>query len=326
MSESKASTGEKEQLSSKVISGIANSGKKMASGGSSVASGIKSSGGKAISGIASTGGKAIHTIASPIGSAVRQTVDKANSGLHGNSSHGSTSSAKEEVAETHDNNNIKEGSIPAPKEEDSSDPSVATPEPKGASVAAPASSIEATSSTPEAKNDSRYGLLGSVENVTNKLLVTPVKGAAGFVSEGGNKLLVTPAKSAAHKVAQGGKAITQRSKEALHITNKSASRDLDSEEEDESVPLADVPPDDTLKKMNIIINKRLKDVPIPDYYAVAWSEGQNTNKAPLYGPWLKESGKQDIKVGEWEFADEGKDFVGDWDGEKYTQKRVRRSV
>jgi hypothetical protein len=74
--------------------------------------------------------------------------------------------------------------------------------------------------------------------------------------------------------------------------------------------------------MNVIISKCLKDVSIQDYYAIAWSEGDRTNKAPLYEPWLKESGKQQINVGEWEFADDGADFVGNWDGEKYSQRRV----
>lgn len=326
-----AAAGGKAEFSSKVMSGIASSGKKVASGGESVMSGIKSgtekvasSGGKAMSGIATSGSKAINTITSPIGSAVRNTVDKASTSLHGNSSH-STSSAKDD--------SMKEDSTPAPSALDKIDSAPApkdetAPEEKQAakSTTVVASSESAPEKKPATDSAAASGLLGSAENVTNKLLVTPVKGVAELVAEGGNKLLVTPVKSMAHKAAEGGKAITQRSKEALHINSKGASRGLDNKENEADEDLPDVPPDDTLEKMNVIINKRLKDVSITDYYAIGWSEGYRTNKPPLYGPWLKESGKQDINVGEWQFAEEGQEFVGDFDGEKYTQKRVRCSL
>lgn len=326
-------SGEKEKYTSKVLPGIADSGKKVTSGGGNVVSGIKSSGGKAISGIASTGSKAVHSVTDPIGSVVRHTVDKANNALHhgnsshGNSSHGSTSAEKEAPSVEEGKASSNDEPLPASKDEDvaemkpDSSPSETTPAetPSSADNESPGEAAPIPPSGEQPK-DSSHGVLGSMEAMANKLFVKPVKGTAEFVAEGGNKLLVNPAKATAQKVSQGGKAITERSKEALHIKSKNSSRDIDEDEQEEDLP--DVPPDDTLKKMNVIINKRLLNVSIPDYYAIAWSEGGRTDKTPLYGPWLKESGKQDIDVGTWEFADDENEFVGDWDGEKYPQKRV----
>lgn len=90
--------------------------------------------------------------------------------------------------------------------------------------------------------------------------------------------------------------------------------------EDSDLPA--VPPDVTLQKMDIIVNKRLKGVSIPEFYEVVWSEGNKTNREPLLGPWLEENGKREITVGDWEFADEAREFVGTWCEEKYKQKRV----
>lgn len=111
------------------------------------------------------------------------------------------------------------------------------------------------------------------------------------------------------------------------ISDKSgdATSDAKAGNQDE-VDLADVPPDATLQKMNIIISKRLKDVSIPDFYEIVWSEGNRTNRKPLYGPWLEESGKTNVVVGDWAFADEGDEFVGGWCEEKYPQKRVSHTV
>ena len=90
--------------------------------------------------------------------------------------------------------------------------------------------------------------------------------------------------------------------------------------EDSDLPA--VPPDSTLQKMDIIVNKRLKGVSIPEFYEIVWSEGNKTNREPLLGPWLEENGKREITVGDWEFADKTGEFVGKWCGEKYQQKRV----
>lgn len=302
--------------SSKVMLGIKHSGGNVMSGIKSGKEKVASGGSKAMSGI----GKGVHAISSPIESAVRKTVDKANDSLHGgnHSSHSTSSSTKEasqgetshQEGSATDTEVKKTTAEPVSKETPAtlaSETTVAPPQ----SQETPAEAGPTTEAD-AASNDSKHGLLGSVESVTNKILVAPVKGVVGKVTEGGNKLLVNPARD-----------VSKKAKEALHIKSKSGSRELDADKE-QDVDLPNVPPDDTLKKMNVIINKQLKNVSVQDYYATAWSEGDGTKKPPLYGPWLKESGKQEISVGKWEFADANTDFVGDWDGEKYRQKRVSR--
>lgn len=90
--------------------------------------------------------------------------------------------------------------------------------------------------------------------------------------------------------------------------------------EDSDLPV--VPPDEKIKKMDIIVSKHLKGVSIPDFYEIAFSEGNRTDKEPLYGPWLEENGKKEVKVGDWEFAEGAKAFEGRWCKDKYKQKRV----
>lgn len=298
-------------------------------GGSNVVSGIKqsteriaSSGSKAISGVASGGSKAIHAISSPIESAVRKTVDKANDSLHGKSSSHSTTSDKELVATEGGITGGNEGSNSSATAENQTQ--TAHEEvgpatyPNETTIGAPrethqeeqATTMDATSAG-ATLDEAKPGFLGNVENMANKIFVAPVRGAAGKVAEGGNKLFVNPVKDASKKA-----------KDVLHINSKGASRGIYTAQKEEEVDIADVPPDETLKKMDIIINKQLKDVSIQDYYATAWSEGDGTNKPPLYGPWLKDSGKEKITVGKWEFAAANTDFLGEWDGEKYNQKRV----
>lgn len=314
-SSAKAISGAIKGGSSNVVSGIKHSTEKVASGGS-----------KAISGIASGGNKAIHAISSPIESAVRKTVDKANNSLHrnnssqsaGNSSHSAASdkdikategdtTGSQKIGENQTQTEHEEVAPAASVNETTMDASSEThPEEQTSTKDTPPAAAGATST------DAKPGFLGNVEAMTNKMFVAPVKGAAGMVAQGGNKLLVTPVKD-----------VSKKTRDVLHINSKGASKGIEAAPKEEEVDIADVPPDDTLKKMVLIINKQLKDVSIQDYYATAWSEGEGTNKLPLYGPWLKDSGKQQISVGKWEFADANTNFLGDWDGEKYKQKRVR---
>jgi hypothetical protein len=81
-----------------------------------------------------------------------------------------------------------------------------------------------------------------------------------------------------------------------------------------------MPPDDVLQKMIDIGKQKIKGVSIQDYYEVAWSEGNNCDKEPLYGPFLTSCGKNDIKVNEWESQEGG--YTGEWCGEQYTQQRI----
>lgn len=83
-----------------------------------------------------------------------------------------------------------------------------------------------------------------------------------------------------------------------------------------------LPPDETLQSMHVIMRKRLNGVSIRELYECCWSEGNGTDNDEFYGPWCVEDGKLDVNVGDWEFANNGNMFVGDWDKEEYSQKRV----
>lgn len=110
-----------------------------------------------------------------------------------------------------------------------------------------------------------------------------------------------------------------------------------------------LPPDETLSSMDIVMTKRLTELSVQDFYELFWSEGQKTDKAAFYGPWLVDSGKMDVAVEDWTFAspngqqesdehasgDQASDeqpsdeqasddqyFTGDWDKETYDQKRT----
>lgn len=77
-------------------------------------------------------------------------------------------------------------------------------------------------------------------------------------------------------------------------------------------------PDSTLKKMSIIGERKLKGVSLQDYYEVAWSENQDCDKKPLYGPFLEKEGKNNVALTKWETGN----YKGDWCGEAYTHERI----
>ena len=81
-----------------------------------------------------------------------------------------------------------------------------------------------------------------------------------------------------------------------------------------------MPADDVLQKMTIIGKQKIKGVSMQDYFEVAWSEGNDCDKEPMYGPFLTSCGKNDVKVQKWESHEEG--YKGEWCGETYPQKRI----
>lgn len=83
----------------------------------------------------------------------------------------------------------------------------------------------------------------------------------------------------------------------------------------------DAPPDQVLKKMEVVLKKKIKNVSVKKYYENCWSEGNRTDADPFYGPFLIEKKSHDVKVEDWEF-DEGEGFENKWSGEKFPQKRV----
>ena len=81
-----------------------------------------------------------------------------------------------------------------------------------------------------------------------------------------------------------------------------------------------MPADDVLQKMTIIGKQKIKGVSMQDYFEVAWSEGNDCDKEPMYGPFLTSCGKNDVKVQKWESHEEG--YKGEWCGETYSQERI----
>jgi hypothetical protein len=82
--------------------------------------------------------------------------------------------------------------------------------------------------------------------------------------------------------------------------------------------LGDVPPDETIKKMDLLLSKTLKGVSVSDFFTIVWSEEETAQ--PFYLPLLLKKGNQDVTVEKWEIAsNEG--FVKPWCGEKYSRRR-----
>ncbi|CAJ1961069.1 unnamed protein product [Cylindrotheca closterium] len=83
-----------------------------------------------------------------------------------------------------------------------------------------------------------------------------------------------------------------------------------------------VPPDKTIKKMETVLSRTIKGVPIKSLYEKVWSEGERTSEKPFYGEWLKTEGCFELQLGNWEFATDDVGFVNPWDKERYQQKRL----
>ena len=60
-----------------------------------------------------------------------------------------------------------------------------------------------------------------------------------------------------------------------------------------------LPPDETLGRMEVIAERRLRGVCLRDYCEAAWSEGGGCDRGPLYGPFLRGQGKDNVAVGDW---------------------------
>jgi hypothetical protein len=140
----------------------------------------------------------------------------------------------------------------------------------------------------------------------------------------GTSFLKNATQRSRHGAEKALKTLSSPVKRMTNGSNHKARSPVEAEEHDdvEDSDLSVVPPDDKIKTMDIIVSKRLKGVSIPEFYEIVFSEGNRTDKEPLYGPWLEENGKKDVKVGDWEFAKGAEEFEGKWCGEKYTQKRV----
>jgi hypothetical protein len=115
-----------------------------------------------------------------------------------------------------------------------------------------------------------------------------------------------------------GKAVVAPVERALHLKGASANGDNGADDDDGGVVeggLSSVPPDETLKKMDIIISKRLKGLTIEQFHDTVWAEHEET---PLYTKWLESSGKKEVTIQDWKTEP----ATGPWDGESYDKHRT----
>lgn len=117
---------------------------------------------------------------------------------------------------------------------------------------------------------------------------------------------------AAEKKAQEEKVRAEREKKEKEAAALEATASGD-----RSAGASVVPPDDTIGKMHILLQRSLKNVSIKTFYDVAWSEGQDTSAEKLYAPWLKELGSMKVEVSDWTMED----IKNPWCGEVFPQSR-----
>lgn len=162
--------------------------------------------------------------------------------------------------------------------------------------------------------------------------VVAIETAKNFVITGDNHLMVTYKKGSDESIVLlGGFTDRQQTFDIVgKLREEANTMDEDAADSKEAVlgqakeeivcdAGAKVPPDSTLQKMDIVFSKHLRNISIPHYYEIAWSEGNGTDEKPLYGPWLKKAGF-DVEVSDWEFTE----TVGAWCKERYPQKRIAK--
>ena len=84
--------------------------------------------------------------------------------------------------------------------------------------------------------------------------------------------------------------------------------------------LPPVPPDTLQKTMEVVVSKKIKNIPIQSVFENIWAD--RTEGESFYESWLKEEECFDIGMGEWEIAETGKKFRNEWCNEEYDQQRL----
>ena len=183
--------------------------------------------------------------------------------------------------------------------------------------------VAATGETTKETNDPE----DNIESSTHSFLETVKQGGETFVGgiKQGGETFVSGIKQGGETVAGGvksvGRSIASPIERATGIHLDTKSKGVVVEEEPEEVmaegDLPPVPPDETLKKMDIIISKRLKGLTVQQFHDTVWKEDPDK---PLYRKWLDASGKNDIEIQDWQIMDD--DVKGLWDGESYQKERT----
>ena len=81
--------------------------------------------------------------------------------------------------------------------------------------------------------------------------------------------------------------------------------------------------DRTLQSMIVVVSKSVDNATIDDFYDLLVKEDRSTEKQSLYQTWLCDSGKMEVKVGEWESnSGASKGFLDEWSKELYERRRI----
>ena len=84
----------------------------------------------------------------------------------------------------------------------------------------------------------------------------------------------------------------------------------------DEVTLPPVPPDETLKTMEIVVNKKIRAVSVEKFFNLCMAD----TESPFYELCLEKLGNKEISVGDWELSSQG--FKNEWCGEIFSRKRV----
>lgn len=76
------------------------------------------------------------------------------------------------------------------------------------------------------------------------------------------------------------------------------------------------------KNMDITLKKYMKGISINDFNESFLERRKGPDNTPIYEEFLILDGRQNVQVSDFVTAEDGKEFVGDWCGEKYQRKRT----
>ena len=82
-------------------------------------------------------------------------------------------------------------------------------------------------------------------------------------------------------------------------------------------PIRTVPPDETLRKMQVILSRTIHNTSVQEFYDIVWSECNSTSETAFYKSFLERE-CLDVNVGAWD----RNEITRSWCGETYTQSRL----
>lgn len=156
--------------------------------------------------------------------------------------------------------------------------------------------------------------------------ITPKKGTEGGVVKDKPYVFtcfLEENRSAAVKKIRAAIAEVRLEDEEKEFDNGSSSSRVETKEAEErkqKTPVVVMEADPKLREMQTIAAKKMRGVSLRDYYEVAWAEGADCGKGPMYRPFLESMDKDNVVVGPWEKT--AGNYEGEWCGERYDSQRT----